>query len=218
MPTPITNITKAFTYKIADEIYSASGAANRTADASYTGPDRVWIFVDETTGKFSFVSPALTTLEDGGEVPVPGGHVRVLVTAEDDMLMLALLKEDCVTYNDTSQTTEALPGDYGTVSFDTKPDLSETHDLSEAVYNIAGSAWEENDFIEPPITWDNIISHRNNALAASDGKISTDMPTSVKQPWIDYRAALRDAPAVYGYGTADETVAWKVKLPAQPGE
>ena len=216
MPTAITNITKEFTYPVADELYSASGAANRTASASYTGPDRVWVFVDETTGNHSKVSPALTTMDDGGDVPVPVGHVRVEVVAEDDTLAIAMLKEDCVTYADTSQTSLTLPGDYGTFSWDNYPDLSETYDLNTMSYDIANSAWRTMDFLGVPLEWSNIISIRNNQLAASDGKISTDMPDAVKAPFVAYRTLLRNMPADYGYGTSDEIEAWKVKFPELP--
>ena len=42
------------------------------------------------------------------------------------------------------------------------------------------------------------------------------MPTAIKQPWIDYRAALRNLPATFGYGTDNETEAWKVNMPDHP--
>ncbi len=63
MPTPITTTTETFTYNIADVLYSTSTSLARTATATYTGPDRIWVFVDSTTGLFSDVQPPLTSVE-----------------------------------------------------------------------------------------------------------------------------------------------------------
>ena len=216
MPTPITTITKAFTYNIADELFGNTVADARTADASYTGPDRVWVFVDETTGALSRQYPPLTSLEDGGEVPEPAGTVRVLVTAEDDIQQLAMFKEDGVTYADVTQISEALPAGYGNVLYNNKATLSETHDLDDLVYDIDNSTWNDLPLIDDGITWEQIISSRNVMLGASDGRISPDMPDAVKAPWVAYRTLLRDLPAAYGYGTDSEIAAWKVQLPEQP--
>lgn len=216
MPTPITTVTKTFTYNIADELFGNTVVDGRTADASYTGPDRVWVFVDETTGALSGQYPPLTSLEDGGDVPVPAGNIRVLVTAADDIQHLAMFKEDCVTYTDTTQITEALPAGYGDVLYNNKATLSETHDLSDLVRNLVNNTWNALPLIDDGITWDQIISSRNVMLGASDGRISPDMPDAVKAPWVAYRTLLRDLPAAYGHGTDSEVAAWKVQLPEQP--
>lgn len=216
MPTPITNTTVSFTYNIADKMYSDSIAAGRTASASYTGPDRVWVFVDEETGKFSRISPILTSKEDGADVPTPPGHVKVELVAEDNPAIIASFFEELVTYSDTSETTEDLPDPYSSVTFNTFQTLSQTHDIDNFSYNTATSTWDMGPLVPSPVTWDDVLNHRNGALTGSDGRISPDMPSTVKQPWIDFRQALRDLPAVYGYGTADEVEAWKVEFPAHP--
>lgn len=216
MPTPITTVTKAFTYNIADELFGNTTVDGRTASASYTGPDRVWIFVDETTGQLSRQYPPLTSQEDGGDVPVPNGTIRVEVTAEDDIQILAMLKEEFVTYSDVTTTSEALPEGYGSVEFNNTATLSETYDVDDLVRNIDNNTWNDLPLIDDGITWEQLISSRNVQLGASDGRISPDMPDSVKQPWIDYRQLLRDFPAAYGYGTDSEVAAWKVQFPEQP--
>ena len=218
MPTPITNATHSFTYNIADNLYAKTNLMNRTASASYTGPDRVWVFVDETTGNFSRISPPLTSQDDGADVPVPAGHVRVEITAADDTMIIAMLLEELVTYEDTSLTTESLPDPYGTLSFNATATLSQTYDVDDLSYDIEASTWRPLNYIDAPQDWDDVINHRNGALTGSDGKISPDMPDSVKQPWIDFRQALRDLPSVYGYGTDSEVEAWKVKFPEHPEE
>jgi hypothetical protein len=44
------------------------------------------------------------------------------------------------------------------------------------------------------ITWEEVRQYRNRLLEDTDGKISADMPDSIKQVWIDYRNLLRDLP------------------------
>jgi hypothetical protein len=83
---------------------------------------------------------------------------------------------------------------------------------------IDNSTWNTMPLIDDGITWDQILNSRNSMLAATDGKISPDMPDAIKQPWVTYRQALRDLPAAYNYGTDTEIAAWKVQIPVQPGE
>lgn len=218
MPTPITTITKAFTYNIADTLFGSTTTEGKTAHASYTGPDRLWVFVDAETGALSRQYPPLTSQEDGGDVPVPFGTHRVEITAENNIQLLAMFKEDGVTYDDVTQTTEALPEGYGSVLYNNTATLSETHSLSDLVYDLINNTWKDFPLIDDGITWEQLIASRNTMLAASDGKISPDMPDAIKQPILTYRQALRDLPAAYGYGTENEVDAWKVQFPEQPGD
>lgn len=217
MPTPITTVTKSFTYNIADSLYETTNSLNKTASATYEGPDRVWVFVKNDSGEISIDSPPLTSQEDGGSVPVPLGTTRVEVTAENDIVVLAMLKENHVTYADTSMITENLP-DGNTIEYNNSPALSQTYDISNLRYNLDSNTWTGFDFITSGVTWEYVIARRNTALLGSDGKISPDMPDSVKQPWIEYRQALRDLPVTYGKGTDSEVEAWKVEFPNPPSE
>ena len=54
------------------------------------------------------------------------------------------------------------------------------------------------------LPWEQLITVRNNMLAGSDSKIADDMPAATKQLWLDYRQELRDLPATFGHGTANE--------------
>lgn len=217
MPTPITETTVEFTYKIADTLYAATDSNNRTASASFTGPDRIWVFVDENTGKWTRQYSPLTTLEDGATVPVPAGTKRVEIVAANNPMIIAMIHESMVTYSDVSKTTEVLPNG-STVDYNTVATLSETYNVDDLTYNFATNSWNAFNYIGSSISWQDVLNHRNGALTGSDGKISPDMPTAVKQPWLTFRQALRDLPATFGYGTDSEVDAWKVQFPAHPGE
>lgn len=215
MPTPITTQTKSFTYNIADKLYASTNTLNRTAEASYTGPDRIWVFVNESNGKFEIQYAPLTTLEDGADVPTPLGTVKVEITAEDNPIIISMIKEDCVTYSDVSTQDDTLP-DGSTFTYNSVATLSQTYSLENLTYNTDTSTWSTGDFVLSDISWDQILMVRNNMLTSSDGKISPDMPDNVKQPWIDYRQALRDLPSTFGYNTDNEIEAWKVNYPQSP--
>lgn len=215
MPTPITTQTTSFTYDIADTLYASTSTLNRTATGSYVGPDRVWVFIHTDTGLLNQSHAPLTSLEDGADVPVPEGSTKVEVTATDNPVIIAMLKEDMVTYADVSTTDQTMPDGF-VFTYNSVATLSQTYDLENLLYDTDANTWSKGDFIPSYMTWDMVLATRNSMLTASDSKIAPDMPDSIKQPWIAYRTALRDLPATFGYGTDSEIEAWKVNYPSEP--
>ena len=109
-----TIVTADITYNVPNSLYSQSASSNKTVTASYTGPDRCWVFPDTdgaAKGKFSKNSGAKLAADDGDSIPVPNGCTRVLVTVADDPLIMAILKPEgsTITIAGQSQTTESLP-------------------------------------------------------------------------------------------------------------
>jgi hypothetical protein len=70
---------------------------------------------------------------------------------------------------------------------------------------------------QPWTSWDQLIIVRNNMLAGSDSKIADDMPDATKALWTTYRQKLRDLPALFKHGEADEFPAHMVNFPVEPG-
>jgi hypothetical protein len=216
MPTPITETTVNFTYKVADEIFSTSDAAGNTASATYEGPDRIWVFVDEETGLFARNQPDLTTKDDGADVPSPMGTVKVELVAEDNPLIISIIRSDLATTLEQTIETELLP-DGCTHKYNNPADIDQTYDIDQLVYDLNTNTWNTPVYKESTQSWTDVIKVRNNMLLASDGKIAPDMPEDIKATWVTYRAALRDLTTTFGYGTDAETPAWKVRLPEEPG-
>lgn len=217
MPTPITETTVTFTYKIADKLYSTLDTQNKTGSATYTGPDRIWVFVDATTGKFCQHYSDLTTREDGADVPVPIGTRKIEIVAAQDPLIISLIRANMCSTNNQTVVRETLPtGDEITYNGTATP--NQTYELSELTYDLNNNAWLTPPYRIMNITWDDIINARNGLLTASDGKIAPDMPDALKTIWTTYRQALRDLPTTFGRGTVNEIEAWKVKYPAHPAE
>lgn len=215
MTKPINTIEKTFKYKVADELYSSETTLSKEALATYNGPDKVWIFVDNDTGKISNVSPPLTEGEDGDEVPTPVGTTKVEVNADQDITVLSILQEGNVTYHNNTELNETLPTNE-TISYPEYPSITDTYDVDNLIYDTASEQWTGFVFASSSITWDDIINIRNGALTSTDGKISPDMPDDIKQPWVEYRQKLRDLPSVYGYKTDEQVDAWKVRFPTSP--
>lgn len=215
MPKPVTETTITFTYNIADELFSSSSSQNRTASATYTGPDRVWVCVNEETGDYDPQHGTLTLAEDADETPIPFGTRKVEVVASEDPIIIALFHPQNTETLDQSTVTETMP-DGTEYSYNDKPTVDQTYELDDLIHN--GTEWVLPAFKQSDMSWENIIHIRNNMLLASDGKISPDQPDSIKQPWIDFRQTLRDFPATYGYGTDSEIPAWKVLIPTAPGD
>ena len=46
-----TEITKQFTYDIPDDYLSQTNSKGDTATATYTGPEKLYVFVDQVTGR-----------------------------------------------------------------------------------------------------------------------------------------------------------------------
>ena len=215
MPTSITTNEQSFSFNIADALYASTATLNKTASATYSGPDRVWVFVDEETKLYRTSLSPLTSLEDGDSVPTPIGTIKVEVVAQDNPVVISMMKEDCVTYDDITTVDEEMP-DGSIHTQNAVATLSQTYSIDNLRYNTETATWDLGDFETADLSWDDVISVRNNMLTASDGKISFDMPDTIKQPWIDYRQALRDLPSTYGYGTDNEIEAWKVNYPVAP--
>ena len=215
-----TTATKTFTYNLPNKMYDSSDSDGLTASATYVCFDRVYVFVDsdgDHVGKRNRALTELTAADDGAIVPEPDGTTRVEVTLEDDPLILALFRVQGSTITTNNQTTVTETyGDY-TVSYNNKPEVQETYvDEDSLVYNLETEAWNTPAYKSSPSTWAMVIESRDAMLEGSDGKISPDMPTAVKDPWIAYRAALRALPTVYKKGESDEVESWKVQYPLSP--
>lgn len=217
MPTPITEVTKELIYKIPNSLYSKDDSKGRTNTLRYTGPDQVWVFVEEETGDLKNTSSPKTTAEDGPDIPSPAGHKKIKLTVEDNLFEMALIMPYFCETLEYTEKTEDLP-DGNTITYADKMTISQAYELDTLTYDFENQKWNTPEYVDAPITWDDIISNRNGRLTASDGKIAPDMPEDIKNAWIKYRQALRDLPKTYGRGTKNEVEAWKVKPPEQPGD
>ena len=213
-----TIVTQNFTYKVPNNLYSSSDSDGNEVTASYTGPDKGWVFVDldgDQKGKLNRAPGVKHEADDGEDIPVPTGTKRVEVTFADDPLILAVLVGGpAVTISGQSQITEDLP-DGSQWSENAKLEITEAYDINSLEYDIDAETWSI-DYHPQPCTWDTVIAVRNTMLLSTDSKISPDMPESVKAPWVEFRQKLRDLPSTFKKGESDEIEPWKVVYPTTP--
>jgi hypothetical protein len=214
MPTPITTTTVNFNYKIADSLFSQTDAQNKTLPATYTGPDRIWVFVEES-GKTVPGGKFYTSAEDGADIPTPLGQLKVEVVAAANPLIISIFNSRCCEFPGLTDKTEIVAD--GSVALLPAENIYNTYDVDNIEYNAVSKTWST-PYRAPVVTWDDILNARKGLLTASDGRIAPDMPESLKAVWAEYRQKLRDLPTTFGRGTPSETAPWKVVFPTHPGE
>ena len=222
-------ITKDFTYDIADGYLEQTNTNGDTATASYTGPEKLWVFVAEATGENkSDAMPIDENWEDNG-MPAPDGETKVeLDCAGEDTLICAIFLPHTVTL--TQEGIErALPEGYGKYVHPWPPypdhcyerelikykKETATVDNTNSDDKHTGGDWELT-WKQPWMTWTTMTNLRNDLLDMSDAKVSFDQPASVKDPWVEWRQKLRDIPVTFKRGEADEYPAHMVKFPPEP--
>jgi len=193
-----TIIEKTFTYDVPDDYLSTERTLNKTATHTYTGPNKIWVFIDNETNKY--VGPWLTEAEDGADVPTPLHKTKVMVDCETDPIICQIIGADILhrtPYDDLEQHSETLPcGSVYTRVKDTPPD--HTHDHEELEWSSENQGWILPGFREPHVTWHDLRKWRNGALGATDSLVPDDAPESHTAPWVEFRQKLRDMPQVHG--------------------
>lgn len=205
-------ITHTFTYDQPDEYLAQTNTLGKVGNWTYTGPDKIWIFIDNDTNKI--VGHFLTEDENGGDVPVPFDQYRVEIDPTVDPIIATLVgASDIPDYATLEQYTETLPcGNTYSRPLSLPPD--HTYELLDIIYDketskfVTPLPWKQ-----PHMTWEGIRTWRNSLLEASDHKVLSDMPDAVKTKWDTYKQSLRDIPQTYGAasGSAIPPVEpWKV--------
>lgn len=203
------NITKQFTYPIPNELFGSDDSNGTLVNATYNGPDVLWVFVNDSTNKLDGIPPKVAE-EDGADYPAPQGYTKVQVDATTETKLVGIILPELITIDDTQTTiVENLP-DNETHEYEYPLDISDAYNRFDITYE--NGTWNT-PYATDLTTWDMIISARNQLLETSDSRIAPDMPDSVKQPWIDYRQKLRDLPTTWA-GISPH----KIQLPAAPDE
>lgn len=172
---------------------------------TYDGPDKLYLIVNNETGKEE-VGP-ITAEEKADGRPLPLGCRYVEVDCIENPLICQLrapvideVEEDHEEgvlhrlaphvdgYPDFNYQIPLLPKNV----FD-KLDLTIDPDdtIHLRIKTIAEGLYGRDI---PLPTWDDIRKKRNYELKHTDGMISEDMPDHIKAEWIEYRQLLRDLP------------------------
>lgn len=205
-----TIITKTFTYKLADAYLHQTGSLNKTGTWTYTGPDKLWIFVNNETNKINSRFH-YTERDNGAEVPTDPGMTKVLVDANLDPLLASLLHNE-VDYSTLERAYEDLPdGSQYWTPTPIPPD--HTYELADIEYDTeTGYFKQPYPWKKPHMSWEELKNVRNMMLKTSDTKMRMANDDK-KAEWEEYRQKLRDLPAVF-----EGIDPWKVPFPSEPTE
>lgn len=206
----MSDIAVNFTYKVPNGKNNPNLEDFTIESWTYTGPERLWVFVDKTT---MVLQPlAYLTIETNGETynPLPM-HLKVEIDAKKEPLLATIVAQ--ILTDDMRQAVvseKVILPDGNVVYEDSNPPPQDVYRYDGFTYSIATNTWQSK-YVVDNITWDSIKQRRDLLLSQSDARVKFDIPDSIKQPWIDYRQLLRDIPTTWA-----EYEPWQVRFPETP--
>lgn len=180
----------------------------KTRTTTYDGPDKLFLIIDNETGKEA-MGP-ITAEEKADGRPVPEGCRYVEVDCIENPLLCQLrgpvideAEEDYTEEVFHPQSPEITGYDRFSYQLPLQP---------RDVYNGLDITVDLNNNIDIPVRsvtdvflgedagdlpdWNFVRKHRDMLLKNSDSELADDMPESLKTEWRKYRQLLRDLPTV----------------------
>jgi hypothetical protein len=185
------DIKITFTYNLTDDYLSQTNNLNKSAEWIYEGPEKIWIFVNNETGKCDEFNP-LTEQDNGETYPDMEGYTKVLIDCREDPLLGILFRTN-TNLVDTSilpQTEIGLPN--GTVyKRPTTPDPLHTYETSEITY--LNGEWTI-PWKKPWISWELIYEIRDEYLerALTEQRLLPTLPDNLKTKLQEFIASLQN--------------------------
>ena len=209
------NITKEFTYNLADDYLAQTDDLGKTATWTYEGRDKLWLEINKETGALDNTG-YFKEEEGGGDVPTDAHLEVICVDCSIDPLICCLVGADADRdYATLPQYTETLPD--GSVYERPDPVTPDhTYDIKTAVYDKDTGTWTM-DFYKTWKTWDDIIADRNNLLKELNKEIkaAVDAPESYRNALNDHKAALESLETTWA-GYEEDHQCIKVQMPQHP--
>jgi len=203
-------ITRTCTYDMPDDYLHQTNTLGKTGSFEYHGPDKLWIFVSEETGK-PLNGQVFTEKDDGDLVPTPPGMLKVFIDATVETVLASMIWRH-MDYSSLPTITETLP-DGSTYTRNEPQPPDHVYEFMDCVYNPTSGWVKPFPWKQPHMTWEGLTTARNALLSASDRTLATTLLTDEKRAeWETYRQALRDLPDTFA-----GVDPWKISFPAEPG-
>jgi hypothetical protein len=193
----MTDITKQFTYALADEIYSQTlGDAANTGTLTYTGPAKKFAIVNAATNKLtsgSITEQQFETYNDSNT-----DSYAIEINCDSDTLVCSLLEKDDFDIDSLPISTEIVANSDPFITYD--PVLPEnTYEVAEIQYDRSNQSFVQPLPLKaPPTDWQLLLGLRSNMLNSADRTASDDLPTALLNQVTAYKQYLRDFPVTFG--------------------
>lgn len=184
-----------------------SFSEGKTRETTYDGPDKIYLVINNETGKEETGPVTAEWKADGRPVPLNCRYVEIDCVENPLLCQLRAPIIDEAEEDHTGSVIhpECVPVDgYRTFTYQTPV-------LPFNIYDKNNIHVDENDNVTIPVKtalhelyggarsslpdWDFVKSERNYKLQHSDSQLALDMPEALAAEWKTYRQRLRDMPA-----------------------
>jgi hypothetical protein len=212
------NITVNFEYNLPDEYLHQTATKGLKAQWTYTGPAKIWIMVDKTTGQLEFSSGFHTddgTPELAAFINTLAGQARkaILLDAATEPLIASIFV-DRRGQTEFPQKEYKLPNDdtvYYTRANPTIPD--HTYEVAEIMYNLSTNAWVKPfPWKKPHITMAQFEAARLSIISGIADDIANDATSAeMKTALQAFKAKMEEIPTKFAGWDA-----WQIPFPNDP--
>jgi len=218
-------ITKTFLFPVPEQYCGDVQDDTEVGIATYNGPRYLrtrWVQPDANGVIYDDWTQGCWGVDDpSGFMPCPVDCVEVILDAEQYPMHAAMLYGSAY----EPDRVEVVVGPES----EPNAEIADPYNLFEAIeprscgYDVVNRVWKTPQFrsdweadIEVPegeterFSWTVVRNLRNAMLSECDHRVSaSDIPDSVKQPWLDYRQKLRDLPADWAdVGNSTYLIQW----------
>jgi hypothetical protein len=212
------NITIDFEYNLPDEYLHQTATKGLKAQWTYTGPAKIWIMVDNTTGQLEFSSghhPDDGTPEFAAFMHIMAGQARkaILLDAATEPLIASIFV-DRRGQTEFPQKEYKLPNDDTVYYSRAEPTLPDhTYEVSEIKYNLVSNEWiKPFPWKKPHTTMAQLeIARLGIIKGVADDLASADTPAEMKVKLQAFKAEMEAIPTKFAGWDA-----WQIPFPNDP--
>lgn len=216
-------VTKTFTMNLPDEYLASTAEDGLTGEWTYTGPDKMFVMVDPETGAFLPGQGWCQNDDDrtdeenlaAAQTWAGVGKKAVLITAENDPILIAAMYGQAPLASELPQTTYTLPGE--SEPFYSRPTVQypdHVYEIGDIMYDLATESWVTPfPWKKPHITREEFL-RAHTAILAQEKTEDTDNFTSAQlTAWNAYLTEFENVPTKF----ADYLdTPWMVPFPINP--
>lgn len=200
-------MARTLTFNLPDHLYSTERTQGKTGTQVFNGPEELILHVEKSDGTiFESFAPG-----EEHDRPLALNLDRVVFKAQndEDRIKIALIYgglEEPLIYE-----VDIGPENYPNTTIKDPADIREVYDEMAVMTDYTAPLQFRVQSRDRSDEW--LRKIRNGLLSNSDGKISEDMPDSLKQAWLTYRQQLRDLPLDMA-----EVPNYLIRFPMAPNE